>query len=200
MKRRWQSPQEHDVIEVAVHRIPHAEQGGEETPHLLLTSMDCTHLPIAQDSIVAKNRPGEIQLGVSTHVGTHKQDCSVAQSKRTDDPLRCHFLWRRTTQSGIRGDFRQFPKAERDREENGLFGQCEEAGGEERYGDQEGVHAHHQVGAAVRLSIVQVELLQTDGGFEELLEQHGRYSRDSTEQHILFVLGRSSMTVRFFCC
>ena len=52
----------------------------------------------------------------------------------------------------------------------------------------------------MRLSIVQVELLQTDGGFEELLEQHGRYSRDSTEQHILFVLGRSSMTVRFFCC
>ena len=86
------------MIEVAVHRIPHAEQGGEETPHLLLTSMDCTHLPIAQDSVVAKNRPCEIQLGVSTHVGTHKQDCSVAQSKRTDDPLRCHFLWRRTTQ------------------------------------------------------------------------------------------------------
>lgn len=27
------------------------------------------------------------------------------------------------------------------------------------------------------LSIVQVELLQTDGGFEELLEQHGRYSQ-----------------------
>lgn len=200
MKRRWQSPQKHDMIEVAVYRIPHAEQGGEETPHLLLTSMDSPHLSITQNSVVAKNRPCEIQLGVSTHVGTHKQDGSVAQGKRTDDPLRCHFLWRRTMRGGIRGDFARFPKAERDSDENGLFGQCEEAGGEERYGDQEGVHAHHQVGAAVRLSIAQVELLQTDGGFEKLLEQHGRHSRDSTEQHILSVLGGSSMTVRFFCC